>query len=130
MIRKVEEYGQDPAFVADFVPVLSRRGLWRVILSWDGDGIWGKYSAEPEDEDRQMLRVRAERDGKIVVDGVTYLRATDPRVELQKAADLALARCVANAKRPDPLFMRKLCYLHLGRRGPAIEVPIDSKCES
>lgn len=132
MIQRIEDDGHGPSFVADFVPVLARRGPWRVTLSWDGDGLWGRFSPAPEDEDRQMLRFSAERDGTRVGGGLTYLRATDPRDDLQRAASLAAARLVANAKtkKPDPNIMSKLGYLHLGRRGPAIEVPIDSKCEA
>lgn len=128
MISKIDDDGSQP-FVENLVPVVARSGPWRVTLSWDGDGIWGRFSHEPEDDDRQMLRFHAERDGKPVGQGVTYLRATDPRDDLQRAASLAVARLVANAKakKPDPNIISKLGYLHIGRRGPAIDVPVDSR---
>ena len=127
MIRKIEK----PSFVENMAPVVARQGIWSITLCWDGDGIWGRYSHEPDDDDRQMLRFHAERDGRQVGQGVTYLLATDPRDDLQRAAYLAVARLVATAKakKPDPDIISKLGYLHISGRGPAIDMPVDSREE-
>lgn len=117
----------------EFEPVVARCGDVRVTIRWTGEGYSGAMSDDPEDEDRPVLRFFAEeRQGAswvLLADRSTYLLATDPRRHVEAGAEL-LASEIANATaRARPLFDR-LAYLHLGTRGPAIDVPIDSKCRS
>jgi hypothetical protein len=133
MIKKLEDI---EVFVEVFDPIVRARNDWRVTLRWDGEGLWGRFSRVPSDEDRQMLRFLIEkRDGRnwsVFGTNTTYLLASDPRDVLEAAAEIIIDRCVAEAakKKPEPLLVQKLSYIHLTPKGPAIDVPVDSDCKS
>lgn len=116
-------------FVA-FDPVVHQLGIWKVTLKWDGEGLWGRYSTVPEDEDRQMLRFVIERRNgnswEAFGTNTTYILASDTREVIEKSAEMIAKACVADARKPAEL-VAKLGYLHLTPKGPAIDVPIDSE---
>ncbi len=123
----------EPLQMQEFEPVQARSGDVRVTIRWTGEGWSGAMSNDPEDEDRPVLRFFAEerRDGawEALADRQTYLLATDPREHIEAGASLVAGE-IANATTRDRRLFDRLAYLHLGVRGPAIDVPIDSKCKS
>lgn len=115
-----------------FLPIEIVKKSFKLIVDWDGMGYSGPYKKDLEDPegDSPLLRMAFfEKKNSVFreIDGSclqTYLVMTDPREQLEDAADLLMdAFLKLKQEEWTSLNFRQLAYCHIWNGKPAINLP-------
>lgn len=120
----------------EFEPISIKNKDTKLVLDWDGKGYSGVYKPDPEEpeSDSPLLRMTFFKKDFTKWFPIpysqlqTYLIATDPRKQLEKAAAF-LMDTFAKSKQDEwtPLYFKQLAYCHIHNGKPRIQVPFDSE---
>lgn len=113
------------AFEFKFEPITVSKNGWRVTLSYEDEGYYGKYAPIKEannmgftDDPCLRMTIYERIEGKWVQipfgSSLVYLRPNDPQDVIINAAKILVNECINNPNKPfDRFFINKLATIHL-----------------
>jgi hypothetical protein len=128
MVAKSERFEATPnlsGLVVNFNNCTVKKNDWKVSLSYEGDGLVGKFvhEQEKEDADVPLLKLKVYHKDQILLDQKCYMRLTDKEQKIKEAADFVLNHILNYKKEKDKFFFESLSYLHINRKSKIALLP-------
>jgi len=101
-----------------------KKDEWLITLSYEGDGLIGKYKNEVDDEegDVPLLTLKVFESNTQRLKTKCYLRPTDDSKKLNSALPM-VHEAIVNQKNRDKFFWERFMYLHIHQGKVKLDCP-------